>query len=381
MGAIIGGFVRKFVHVRRFTAAIRQFITMKTLLLASALPLLSTLATSQENPPAPPAETVKKARLAAWLGIMMEETDGRVKVAGAAKHSPAGKAGLQTGDVLLALDGKALAGTMRAIADEISRRQPGDTVELRIRRGDKEEALKVTLGERPESNEEFRGEFHRPEELRQNLDEAKKASEKTLKQAKKQERKLEKQLKERTEREDDEDEKDDDEDDKEKLKAGKEKQKSDDKAAKENALKNLRKLYGAKPDADDPDGMLRFYLDRPWPGDADLPKLRMQWQRQGGMFDPRRGFYPPRPGARASVDESKIWEHVEKAVGLALKESGLAPEVVEKAMQAVAQARKHSPHREADRSRLKAEAAKLEKEMEALKGRMEKLHRQLKAQD
>lgn len=349
---------------------------MKALLLATALPLLASLATAQENPPAPPAETVKKAAPAAWLGIMMEEADGHIKVAGAAKHSPADKAGLQTGDVLLALDGKALAGDMQAIAAEVSRRKPGDEVELRIRRGDKEETLKITLGERPELNEEFRGSFQRHEELREGLDEAMKASEKALKQAKKQEQKLEKQLKEKADRKDDGDKKDDARKDRDN---GERTKKPGDKAAKENALKELRKLYGAKPDTKDPDGMLRFYFDRPWPGDADLPKLRMQWKGQGRAFDPRLGFTPLGPGARSNVSEAKIWEHVEKTVGRALKESGLAPDVVEKAMQAVARARQHSPHQDADRARLKAEAAKLDKEMQALKARMEKLHQQLKA--
>ena len=58
---------------------------------------------------------------------------------------PAEQAGLQPGDVILAIDGTAVGDSSELIV-AIRSRQPGDTVRLTVRRGDDEREVVVTLG-------------------------------------------------------------------------------------------------------------------------------------------------------------------------------------------------------------------------------------------
>ena len=58
---------------------------------------------------------------------------------------PAEQAGLQPGDVILAIDGTAVGDSSELIV-AIRSRQPGDTVRLTVRRGDDEREVTVTLG-------------------------------------------------------------------------------------------------------------------------------------------------------------------------------------------------------------------------------------------
>ena len=62
--------------------------------------------------------------------------------------TPAAEAGLQSGDVVTKLDGQPVdsADELRSLIDS---KQPGDTVELTITRGDSTQTIEVTLGTRP----------------------------------------------------------------------------------------------------------------------------------------------------------------------------------------------------------------------------------------
>jgi putative serine protease PepD len=62
-----------------------------------------------------------------------------------AAGSPAEQAGLQPGDVILAIDGTAVGDSSELIV-AIRSRQPGDTVRLTVRRDDSEREVVVTLG-------------------------------------------------------------------------------------------------------------------------------------------------------------------------------------------------------------------------------------------
>ncbi len=66
--------------------------------------------------------------------------------------SPAAAAGLQNGDLLLALDGRPVVSRDR-LTNLVSSRPEGQRVALRIRRDDREMILVVTLGPRPEESE------------------------------------------------------------------------------------------------------------------------------------------------------------------------------------------------------------------------------------
>jgi putative serine protease PepD len=90
----------------------------------------------------------------AYLGIFVSDasTAGNATagaLAGSVKAgTPAARAGLQSGDVIVALDGKTITSS-----DDLSRvldlKQPGDTLKVTYLRGGKSHTLVVTLGTRP----------------------------------------------------------------------------------------------------------------------------------------------------------------------------------------------------------------------------------------
>jgi serine protease Do len=67
------------------------------------------------------------------------------------KDTPAGKAGVEHGDVILAVDGKKIK-TTRELIDYVSRKGPNATVTLDILRNGEKLEKKVKLGERPPAN-------------------------------------------------------------------------------------------------------------------------------------------------------------------------------------------------------------------------------------
>jgi len=95
-----------------------------------------------------------------WLGLAIDDlinypsligstTHGAVVVA-VGKGGPAEAAGIQAGDILIAIDGQAITRSDNLLTD-IAATQPGDTVMLRLRRGELEVVLEVSLAERPQS--------------------------------------------------------------------------------------------------------------------------------------------------------------------------------------------------------------------------------------
>jgi len=83
----------------------------------------------------------------AMLGVALDGSRDEARIAGVQDGSPAKKAGFREGDVVIGVDDneiKSPAELMSAIAKQ----KPGDSVEVKIRRGDKEITKKVTLEER-----------------------------------------------------------------------------------------------------------------------------------------------------------------------------------------------------------------------------------------
>jgi 2-alkenal reductase len=95
-----------------------------------------------------------------YLGIFYRMIDGQVAaaeglpvqngalVSDVSPGTPAAEAGLQSGDIIIAVDGMSL-GFQNTLRYVLTQYQPGDTVQLTIRRGDEELQLPLTLGTRP----------------------------------------------------------------------------------------------------------------------------------------------------------------------------------------------------------------------------------------
>lgn len=83
-----------------------------------------------------------------WLGVRLERTDDGmgVKVVGVIDASPAAKHGLREQDVILEADGEPVNEPAR-FRELVLARKPADKMELKVRRGNQEIIIEVTLGE------------------------------------------------------------------------------------------------------------------------------------------------------------------------------------------------------------------------------------------
>jgi serine protease Do len=120
-----------------------------------------------------PAETVKAvvaqlkdhgAVTRGWIGVQIQPVTGDIAdslgmknargalVAEPQSGSPAQKAGIKAGDVIVSVNGEAVADS-RNLARRISAMAPGTSVKLGIIRGGKEDTLTLTLGELPKERQ------------------------------------------------------------------------------------------------------------------------------------------------------------------------------------------------------------------------------------
>jgi serine protease Do len=84
-----------------------------------------------------------------YLGITLDEADGKgVKVVEVAKDSAAEKAELKKDDVIVAVNGRPTP-DRDALLEQMLKYKVGDTIKVKINRGDKEMEVPVTLGKRP----------------------------------------------------------------------------------------------------------------------------------------------------------------------------------------------------------------------------------------
>jgi len=106
-------------------------------------------------------QLIKNGRVVrGWLGIAIDDlinypdlivstTHGAVVVA-VGQQGPAEAAGIQSGDILIAIDNRAITRSDNLLTD-VAARQPGDVVKVRLQRGRQELEVEVTLAERPQS--------------------------------------------------------------------------------------------------------------------------------------------------------------------------------------------------------------------------------------
>jgi len=131
-------------------------------LLILLLPSMSGASAPKAAPPAPPGSPAPAAAPdppepleellppQGWLGVVLsdEGTEG-VTVTGVKEGSPAEKAGIKEGDRILELDGRKVE-RPRDIRGAMRDLEPGDTVQIRIRRNSQEKTLTATVGKAPD---------------------------------------------------------------------------------------------------------------------------------------------------------------------------------------------------------------------------------------
>jgi putative serine protease PepD len=85
----------------------------------------------------------------AYLGVSTTDASGSgAQVASVSGGTPAADAGIQQGDVITSLGGKAVADSS-ALASLVDQHKPGETVSVTVTRGGEQKALQVKLGQRP----------------------------------------------------------------------------------------------------------------------------------------------------------------------------------------------------------------------------------------
>ena len=84
----------------------------------------------------------------AYLGVQLSDGNGGAQVGQVVSGAPAADAGIRTGDVVTAIDGKAITGA-DALVTAVDGKKPGDTVTLKVRHGGSTSDVKVKLGTRP----------------------------------------------------------------------------------------------------------------------------------------------------------------------------------------------------------------------------------------
>jgi serine protease Do len=89
-----------------------------------------------------------------YLGVAFDQGEGSPKVTQVMPGTGADKAGVKTEDIVLAIAGEAVENT-QAFLGVIQKHKPGEIIPLRIKRGDKELEVKVTLGKRPVDRSDF----------------------------------------------------------------------------------------------------------------------------------------------------------------------------------------------------------------------------------
>lgn len=100
-----------------------------------------------------------------WMGVSIETPEpGEVVLTRVVPKSPASKAGLATGDRVIALEGKPLQ-SAEILVERINRSAPGDVVRITIAREEKRSDIAVSLEERPaphvQPREQYRYQYTR----------------------------------------------------------------------------------------------------------------------------------------------------------------------------------------------------------------------------
>ncbi len=111
------------------------------------------------RPAAPAPESTSPAATKAWLGVVLQITDGGLLVQGVTDGGPAAKAGLKAGDALRSIGDQPVP-DWDALQQALKDCEPGHEIQVGVRRGDQVVTLPLTVGSVPVQ----RGEGLRPVE-------------------------------------------------------------------------------------------------------------------------------------------------------------------------------------------------------------------------
>ena len=95
-----------------------------------------------------PAEHSGEQTGGGWLGIAARTVDGGVEVTDVVSNGPANHAGIQKGDLIVAVDGETME-SFEALSSLIRTHSPGEKVTVTIKRDGNTKNVDVTLGNRP----------------------------------------------------------------------------------------------------------------------------------------------------------------------------------------------------------------------------------------
>jgi serine protease Do len=84
-----------------------------------------------------------------WLGVSLAETELGARIADIFPTSPAAKAGLKPGDIIIEAAGKKVLDN-ESLINTVQRHHPGEEIKIKIRRGEEEKELTVTLARLPQ---------------------------------------------------------------------------------------------------------------------------------------------------------------------------------------------------------------------------------------
>jgi putative serine protease PepD len=84
----------------------------------------------------------------AYLGVRISDGNGGARIEEVSGGAPASRAGVQTGDLVTAANGKPVRSAAE-LSGAVASRKPGDKLKLTVKRGGEKRTVTVTLGTRP----------------------------------------------------------------------------------------------------------------------------------------------------------------------------------------------------------------------------------------
>jgi carboxyl-terminal processing protease len=117
-----------------------------------ALIALALIAAQAEKPEKKPEKEPEKTERSS-IGVYLKVVDTRLTIERTVKGSPAEKAGIKAGDIILKVNGltvkdSADAADQNAVVNEVTRQKVGELVKIRLKRGDREMTIEVLTAKR-----------------------------------------------------------------------------------------------------------------------------------------------------------------------------------------------------------------------------------------